>query len=220
MPPISMAILFPASGGEWRDHPGCFWTRVFVPTPASASGDYTVSVTVSDGDADHADCLAHHAQPRRQARVVFDESHNEVDTLDDATANQTSPGHPEYVSLATLAGSSGKSTRSPGWGASMLYPVRCCAARMWSFCEAVGSAHQRGEQARSWSSLMPEAECSACSTSIRAWPRRTFILDRQDQTRRNRDQDVLEPHSEWRSRCILPEQYGEPSGDSPGRASM
>ncbi|MGJ5820004.1 hypothetical protein [Paludibaculum fermentans] len=83
--------------------PAAFGLTYLLKLPASAQGDYTVWATVTDGTQTTQRSWLIHVQARRQARVLFDETHWEISTFDAATANQISPGHPDWVSLAVLA---------------------------------------------------------------------------------------------------------------------
>ncbi|MGJ5820845.1 hypothetical protein [Paludibaculum fermentans] len=74
-----------------------------LKVPASARTSYSVMATVTDGTRTTQYSWLVRIQPSRKARILFDETHQEINSINLEVANQISPGHPEWVSYAMLA---------------------------------------------------------------------------------------------------------------------
>jgi uncharacterized protein (TIGR03437 family) len=86
---------------------GTVVTNVFGPAyslqlPSTASGTYTVTVTVTDGSRITETSWTINVAAYRAARVLFDETHSERYTLKDARAQQLNPQHPTWVLYSIL----------------------------------------------------------------------------------------------------------------------
>jgi uncharacterized protein (TIGR03437 family) len=71
--------------------------------PLSATGVYTVAVAVTDGSRVVQSIWNVNVAAYKVPRILFDESHGELDTIDSATAAVLNAQHPDWVLLGTLA---------------------------------------------------------------------------------------------------------------------
>jgi len=73
-----------------------------LPLPLTASGSYTVTVTVSDGLRITQTSWTVNVAAYRMPRVLFDETHNEQDSIDPTRASQVNPQYPGLALFGTL----------------------------------------------------------------------------------------------------------------------
>jgi uncharacterized protein (TIGR03437 family) len=85
-----------------------FGTSYSLQLPASSSGIYTVTVTITDGSHTIQRTWNISVAAYRPPRVLFDETHSERNTIDTDRARQLNPDHPSWV----LFGALGKALQS------------------------------------------------------------------------------------------------------------